>query len=83
MQDGRDLHPLERWADRFEQAGWLERAALLGGGAVRVTANVLDKAIDRAAGTVVSAEKAIRGELDPNVSDATILEEIEEPRRPR
>ncbi len=78
-----DPHPLERWADRFEKAGWLERVALLGGGAVRVTAQVLDKALDRAASTVAEAERAVRGELDPNVRDAVILEEIEEPRTRR
>ena len=74
---------LENWADRFEQSGWLGRAALLGGGAVRVTANLLDKALDRAAKTVVDAEHAFRGELDPNVTDAKIIEEIEEPRKRR
>jgi hypothetical protein len=74
---------LETWADRFEQAGWLGRVALLGGGGVRLTANLLDKALDRAAKTVVDAEHAFRGELDPNVSDAKIIEEIEEPRKRR
>ena len=72
--------PLERWADRFEQSGWLGRAALLGGGAVRLTANLLDRALDRAAQTAADAERALKGELDPNVSDAKIIEEIEERR---
>lgn len=69
---------VENWAERFEQANWLGRAALLGGGAVRLTANALDSALKRVAGTAVDAEKAFLGELDPNVSDAKVIEEVEE-----
>jgi hypothetical protein len=73
----------EDWAARFERAGWLDRAWLLGGGAVRLTANLIDRALDRAATTVAEAERAFHREVDPNVSDAKILEEVEEPRRKR
>ena len=75
--------PHEEWAVRFERAGWLDRARLLGGGAVRLTANLIDRALDRAATTAAEAERAFRREIDPNVSDAKILEEVEEPRRKR
>ena len=46
----------ERWAARFEQASLAGKAALLGGTAVRLTANLIDKTLDRAAGTVAEAE---------------------------
>lgn len=69
------------WVERFEQAGWLERAGLLGGGVVRLAAVAIDRAIDRAAQITVEAQDAFRKELDPNVSDATILDESEEPLR--
>lgn len=65
----------ERWLQRFERAGWLERAAMLGGGAIRVTAGAIDRVLDRAAVTVLDTKDAFRKELDPNVSDARIIEE--------
>ena len=70
--------PVENWAERFEHAGFLDRVRLLGGGAVRLTANALDAILKRTAQTAVDAEKAFRGELDPNVSDAKVIEEVEE-----
>jgi hypothetical protein len=73
----------QSWVERYERAGWLERIGLLGGGAVRLTANLIETAVDRAAKTVVEAEAAFRREVDPNVTDAKVLEEWEEPRRPR
>lgn len=69
---------LENWADRFEEADLFGRAKLLGGGAVRVTANAVDFLLKRGAKAVVDAEKAFRGEMDPNVSDAKVIEEVEE-----
>lgn len=71
----------ERWVRRFEQEGLLGKAALLSGTAVRLTANLLDRAIERAAATVADAEDAFRRELDPNVEDAKILDEWDERRR--
>ncbi|MDX1421175.1 MAG: hypothetical protein R3181_14515 [Rubricoccaceae bacterium] len=75
--------PVDDWAVRFEQAGLVGRAKLLAGGAVRLTANLLDRALDRAATTAAGAERAFRRELDPNVSDAKIIEEVDERRSPR
>ncbi|HLA62829.1 MAG TPA: hypothetical protein VK610_00260 [Rhodothermales bacterium] len=69
------------WIERYERAGWLERIGLLGGGAVRLTAGLIETAVDRAAKTVAEAEAAFRKELDPNVSDAKVLDEWEEPKR--
>ena len=71
----------ERWADRFERSTWLGRVAMLGGGAVRVTANAIDKTLDRTASIWVASEDAFRKEVDPNIVEARILEEREEPRR--
>lgn len=68
----------ESWPDRFEKAGLLERAGLLGGGAVRLLANAIDKGLDRAASVAVEAKQAFDRELDPNMSDARVLEEWDE-----
>ena len=72
----------EEWIQRFERAGWLERAGLLGGGAVRLAARAIDRSLDRAAQLTVEAQDAFQKELDPNITDATILEETERPREP-
>ncbi len=68
----------ERWIQRFEKAGWFERAGLLGGGAVRLAARAIDNTLDRAAQITVEAQDAFQKEMDPNISDATILEEFNE-----
>ncbi len=68
----------ESWIERYERAGWLERAGLLGGGAVKLAARAIDGALERAASVTVEARDAFQKELDPNVSDARILEETDE-----
>lgn len=81
MSDGRS--PLDEWADRYERAGVVGRLALLGGGAVRVAAGLIEGAIQRAATAVVEAQDVVKKELDPNVSDARVIEETRErPVRP-
>ena len=70
--------PTERWIARFEQEGVAGKAALVGGTAVRFTAGLIDKVLDRAASTVAEAEQAFRRELDPNIEDAKILDEWDE-----
>jgi hypothetical protein len=65
----------EEWADRFERQGPVGKMALLGGGAVRLAARVIDRTLQKAAATVVDAEKAIKRELDPTMEEAKILEE--------
>lgn len=77
-----DVDNLEPWLDRFERSGTVGRAVLLGSGAVRLAAGLIDRALDRAATIVVDSQDAFRKELDPNVSDARILEETHE-RPPR
>jgi hypothetical protein len=70
------------WVERYERAGPLERVGLLGGGAVRLAANLIEAAIDGAARIAVDAERAFWNELDPNVTDARVLEEWDEKRGP-
>ena len=76
-----DRDVTERWIARFERAGLSGKAALLGGSAVRFTANLIDRALDRAAGTVAEAERAFKRELDPTMEDAKILDEWEDEAR--
>ncbi len=68
----------ESWIERYEQAGWLERVGLLGGGAVKLAARAIDGALERAATISVEAKDAFQKELDPNISDARILEEVDD-----
>lgn len=70
----------ERWIARFEQASLAGKAALLGGTAVRFTAQLIDKTLDRAADTVAEAEQAFKREIDPTMEDAKILDEWDERR---
>ena len=67
----------ERWIQRFERAGFFGRVGLVGGGAVKLLASAIDSGLDRAATVTVAAKEAFEKELDPNVSDATILEEFD------
>ena len=69
----------ESWPERFERAGLLERVGLLSGGAVRLLATAIDKGLDRAASVAVDAKHAFERELDPNMSDARVLDESDEP----
>ena len=57
----------------------LERVGLVGGGAVRLLATAIDKGLDRAASVAVDAKQAFERELDPNMSDARVLDESDEP----
>ncbi|MEM8600621.1 MAG: hypothetical protein AAGF99_11935 [Bacteroidota bacterium] len=69
------------WVERFERAGPVGRAKLLGGGAVRLLALGIERVLDRTAETIALAEENVRKELDPNISDATILDEQDESER--
>ena len=66
------------WIERFERAGLMERVGLLGGSAVRLAARAIDGALDRAASVAVEAKEAFQKEMDPNVSDARVIEETPE-----
>ncbi len=62
----------------FYELNWLGRTVYLGGTAVRLAANLVDKTLDRAADVWVESERAFRDELDPNVEDAKIIDEHDE-----
>lgn len=66
------------WIERYAKAGLIERVGMLGGGAVKLAARAVDSALDRAASVAVEAKEAFEKELDPNVSDAQILEEVDD-----
>ena len=67
------------WLERYERAGLWGRVGLLGGSAVRLAAALIDKGLDRAASVTVEAKEAFERELDPNVVNAQILDESDEP----
>ena len=70
---------MSSWLERYERAGWLGRVGLVGGGAVRLAAALIDKGLDRAASVTVEAKEAFERELDPNVVTAKIVDESDEP----
>ena len=70
------------WPERFERAGLVGRAAMLGGGAVRLLANAIDRGLDRAAQITLDARDAFERELDPTMTEAHVLEESTEPFEP-
>lgn len=74
--------PPDDWLARFERAGPLGRAWLLGTGATRLVAGLVEHALDRAASVAVEAHDAFQKELDPNVTDARVIEEVRD-RPPR
>lgn len=67
----------ERWIQRFERAGFFGRVGLIGGSAVKVLASAIDGGLDRVATVAVDAKEAFDKEMDPNMTDATILEEFD------
>ena len=71
--------PTDNDRPRFDELNWWGRAAALGGTAVRLTADALDYGARRAATTLADAEKAFHQGRDPNVEDAKILDERDEP----
>jgi hypothetical protein len=67
----------------FDRLNLLGKAVFLSGAAARFAADLLEKAVDRAADVVTEAERAFRQGRDPNVDDAKILEERPRPREVR
>ena len=65
----------ESWIDRYERAGLLGRVGMLGSGAVRLLAGAIDKGLEHTASVLVESKEAVERELDPNVSEARILDE--------
>lgn len=63
---------------RFYDLNWLGKTVFLGGTAVRLTANLIDRSLERAADIVVESERAFKQGRDPNIEDAKILDEYVE-----
>lgn len=59
----------------FYELNWLGKAVYLGGAALRLSARLVDRTVDRASRIADEAGEAYRRELDPNIEDANILEE--------
>lgn len=65
----------ERRIIQFEKLNTVGKAIFVAGAAVRTTADLIEKALDKAADFVVEAEKAFKQGLDANVDDAKIIDE--------
>ena len=65
----------DRRIARFGDLNVLGKTVFLGGAVIRLTANLIDKAVDRAVDIVIDTEKAYRQGRDPNVEEAKIIEE--------
>jgi len=59
----------------FRRLNWLGKTVYLGGSALRLTANLIDSAVDRAASIAEESKRAFDRELDPDIEDATVIEE--------
>lgn len=75
MSDSNDRRIIE-----FERLNPLGKAVFLTGAAVRTTASLIDKTLERAADILIEAERAFKEGRDPNVDDAKILEEHDDRR---
>jgi hypothetical protein len=69
----------ERRLIQFDDLNLLGKAIFLGGVITRVAGTVIDSTVRAATDIYLEAEKAFMEELDPNIEDAKILEEKEEP----
>jgi hypothetical protein len=59
----------------FQRLNWLGKTVYLGGNALRLTANLIDSAVDRASAIADESKRAFERELDPDIEDATVIEE--------
>lgn len=67
--------PDERHIVRFSDLNLLGKAVFLTGAAVRTTAVVIDKVLEKTVDLIEEAERAYHDGRDPNVEDAKILKE--------
>jgi len=59
----------------FYELNWFGKAVYLGGTALRLSANLIDRTVDRASLIIEESREAYQRELDPNIEDAKIIEE--------
>ena len=70
--------PEERRIIEFEKPNWLGKTVFLAGAAVETTAQLLDKALEKAVDLVLETERAFKEGRDSPVEDAKILGEWED-----
>ena len=70
--------PEERRIIEFEKLNWLGKTIFLAGAAVETTAQLLDKALEKAVDLVLETEHAFKEGRDSPVEDAKILGEWKE-----
>lgn len=59
----------------FRELNWLGKSVYVGAVAMRLTANLIDAAADRAIQIADDSKRAYQREVDPNIEDAKIIEE--------
>jgi len=59
----------------FRELNWLGKSVYVGAVAMRMTANLIDAAADRAIQIADDSTRAYQREVDPNIEDAKIIEE--------
>jgi hypothetical protein len=59
----------------FYELNWLGKAVYLGGTALRLSANLVDRTVEQANRIVEDSRAAYLREVDPNIEDAKIIEE--------
>ncbi len=65
----------DRQRPYFYELNWFGKAVYLGGAALRLSAQLVDRSVERAAQIAEEAREAYRRELDPNIEDAKVIEE--------
>lgn len=63
---------------KFDNLNLLGKLVYVSGLMTRTATGIVQTAVDATAEIITEAEKAFKEGLDPNVDDATIIEEIEE-----
>jgi hypothetical protein len=69
------MNDADRNRPHFYELNWLGKAVYLGGTALRLSANLVDRTIDRASVIAEESKAAYLREVDPNIEDAKIIEE--------
>ncbi len=69
--------PEERRIIEFEKLNWLGKTVFLAGAAVETTAQLIDKALEKAVDLVLETERAFKEGRDSPVDDAKVLEDWE------
>ena len=70
--------PEERRIIEFEKLNWLGKTVFLAGAVVETTAQLLDKALEKAVDLVLETERAFKEGRDSPVDEAKVLEEWED-----